>query len=109
MTREKALYLAEGYAWGREDVTGTVTAPTTADGTGWMQFANAYAQMHDDYNNGRRWTAFGVKDAYERWQETQGHTLYRDGDSTGEQQRKAEQARKSYAWIMRRNGDDGMC
>ncbi len=97
MTRDKALYLAEGYAWGQEDVTRIVTAPATADGVGWMQFADAYAQMHDEYNNGRRWSAFPVHAAYQRWQETQGRTIYRAGESTEEQQRKAEETRKTYA------------
>jgi hypothetical protein len=99
VTRDQALYLAEGYAWGQEDSTQIVTAPATSDGVGWMQFAAAYAQMHDDYDNGRRWTAFPVKDAYERWQETQGRTIYRDGESTGEQQRRAEDCRWAYIRI----------
>jgi hypothetical protein len=99
VTPDQARYLAEGYAWGREDVTRIMTAPATADGVGWMQFAGAYAQMHDEYNNGQRWSAFPVQDAYERWQETQGRTIYREGESTEEQQRKSEASRKKYAWV----------
>jgi hypothetical protein len=104
VTREQALYLAEGYAWGQEDSTAIMTAAATADGVGWMQFADAYAQMHDDYGKGRRWTAFPVRDAYERWQETRGRTIYRDGESTEEQRRRAEEARNACAWIARPGG-----
>lgn len=97
-TRERAEAQALGYAWGREDSSGVRTAerPKPSGISGPLQFAVAYAQMHDDYSNDRRWTAFPVKDAYERWQETNGRTIYKDGESTEEQQRRSQEWRRKY-------------
>ncbi len=75
---------ALAYAWGREDASGTPTRPWTAPRTPSLTFAEAYASMRTEYNARERWFAFPLRDAYDRWQETDGETIYQPGESTPE-------------------------
>lgn len=73
-----AIQLALGYAWGREDASGTVTA---APATGPSRipssaFAEAFATGQDEYNQERRCMMTNVRSAYERWQASGGRTIW---------------------------------
>jgi hypothetical protein len=75
---ESAIQLALGYAWGREDAGGTVTAGP-ASGTPQIPssaFADAFAQGQDEYDTERRGMMTNVRSAYERWQATNGQTIW---------------------------------
>jgi hypothetical protein len=74
MTRNEALELALGYAWGAEDTSGKRTAQL-GNLTGCSAFAEAFADAQDDFNNERRMNMFPVSDAYRRWNETNGLTV----------------------------------
>lgn len=78
MTVTNSLELALGYAWGREDASGIVTAgpasgnpqiPSSA-------FAGAYAQGRLEFDTDRRGMMPSVRSAYDRWQATNGATIW---------------------------------
>jgi hypothetical protein len=75
MNHDEAIQLALGYSWASEDTTGTKTA-SPADAPGTMAFADAFAQGWDDYSAEWRCFMIPVKDAYGRWQETKGETIF---------------------------------
>lgn len=75
MTHEEAMHTALGYAWGAEDFSGTRTvSPTEMPGT--LAFADAYADGWDAFNADRRHYMTNVGDAYRRWQESGGLTIW---------------------------------
>jgi hypothetical protein len=81
MKHEEALQHALGYAAGREDASGTRTASgrwTRQKSSGFMDFADAYAQGWDDYNHERRVSMTNARDAYDQWQATSGATIFRE-------------------------------
>jgi hypothetical protein len=84
MEHDKAENLAMGYAWGREDASGTATAGDSQNPfrTGYLAFAEAYAQGYDDFNNGRRCSMNNVRAAYEHWQASGGRSVFARGDLT---------------------------
>lgn len=101
MTPEQAKYQAMGYAWGREDVSKV----PTADGAGGQSFSGyafgvAFAQGWEDYNAEKRGYMTCVGRAYDRWQESNGRTIFQDGDSTAELQAR-------YAYEKIRHPEDG--
>lgn len=79
MRTDRAERLASGYAWGREDASGTRTAATD-DRDGSYLFARAYAAAQDDYNRERRGSMMTVRDAYARWQDSGGRTIEDEHD-----------------------------
>ena len=75
MTTAEATQLALGYAWGAEDFSGTRTiSPSDLPGT--LAFAEAFAAGWDDFNAERRHHMTNVTDAYRRWQESRGQTIF---------------------------------
>jgi hypothetical protein len=74
MTRIEALELALGYAWGREDSSGTRTVQP-ANLTGCSAFAEAFADAQHAFNTDQRVSMFPVRDAYDRWTDTRGLTV----------------------------------
>lgn len=75
MTTAEAIQLALGYAWGREDASGTRTiSPTDLPGT--LAFAEAFAAGWDDFNADRRHHMTSVTYAYQRWQESAGVSIF---------------------------------
>jgi hypothetical protein len=75
MTTAEAIQVALGYAWGAEDFSGTKTAsPTDLPGT--LAFAEAFAAGWDDFNAERRHHMTNVMDAYRRWQESAGASIF---------------------------------
>lgn len=90
MTRENALQLALGYAWGQEDAAGTRTAQPGNE-SGCAVFAAAFARGWQEYNIQERWSMVSVRTAYEQWQATHGQSIFRPGDSTADQQQRRSQ------------------
>jgi len=84
--------LALGYAWGREDATGIRTVPPMAYPVrlGTCEFAKAYAQGQDDYDHQYRYSMIPVRDAYEHWQASGGRSIFRQGELTLPENRRAE-------------------
>jgi hypothetical protein len=82
MTPDEARQLAMGYAWGREDASKTATAGTHEWQSTWSLFADAYAQGYEDSNTGRRCSMTNVRDAYEKWQDSGGRSIFARGDLT---------------------------
>lgn len=78
MTKEEATQHALGYACGREDASGIETAHYLADRykIGWLEFGFAFGNGWDDYNRGLRFYMTNARDAYERWQESDGRTIF---------------------------------
>jgi hypothetical protein len=78
MQRNEALQHALGYAAGREDGSGQPTAQPGGDlgPSGFVAFANAFADGWDEYNQGRRGMMTNARGAYERWQATGGQTIW---------------------------------
>lgn len=93
MTREEARQLALGYAWAAEDTSGTRTVTVQGAGIGSHEFSDAFAEGYDDYNSERRCNMVPVQDAYEHWQASGGQTVFRDGDSTAQQQARFAECR----------------
>lgn len=90
MQANEAHKLASGYAWGREDSTRVRTvSPSSTSGD--FMFAEAFAQGYAEFNAGDRGSMTDVRSAYERWQETSGATIFRDGDTTAD-----HKARRNY-------------
>jgi hypothetical protein len=83
VNQDQADYLARGYAWGTEDTT---RVATLGDDTvaGAHAFAVAFAAGWADYNAGRRGSMITVRDAYETWQASAGHSIFKAGQSTAE-------------------------
>lgn len=92
MNKNEAMQRALGYAWGREDASGQLTAGDP-NATTTCEFATAYAAGWEDYNTEKRGNMTPVRDAYERWQATGGRSIFRDGDSTQDQQARLAQLR----------------
>ncbi len=92
----KAHERARGYAAGREDASGikTVPSPSSPRGqdSGWMDYAEAFAQAQDDYNQGRRGSMTNCKAAYERWTKTGGRTINDEMDERAVSVRAAHNA-----------------
>jgi hypothetical protein len=82
MDRNEAMQHGLGYAAGREDASGVLTV--TPEGqefrSGFLVFAEAYADGWDDYNSGRHFMMTNARDAYDRWQETGGRSIFREHD-----------------------------
>lgn len=74
--KEEATQLAMGYAWGREDASGTPTVTAGPGGNGARQFSEAFAQGQDDFNSEKRYNMTPVREAYEAWQLTNGRTIF---------------------------------
>jgi hypothetical protein len=75
MTSQEATQLALGYAWGREDASGTRTfAPEGMVGT--ILFAEAFAGAWDAFNAELHYHMPPVHVAYARWNETGGRTVF---------------------------------
>jgi|HubBroStandDraft_4_1064222.scaffolds.fasta_scaffold380481_2 hypothetical protein len=75
MTSQEATQLALGYAWGREDASGTRTfAPEGMVGT--ILFAEAFAGAWEAFNTERIHHMVPVHVAYARWNETGGLTVF---------------------------------
>lgn len=98
MNRDEAMQCASGYAWGREDGTGTATVVPegTADTNGSWVFARAFADGYEDYNSEARSSMVNVRAAYERWQGTRGQSIFPEGDSTAEQRARHEEYRRTH-------------
>ena len=75
MNKQEATQCALGYAWGVEDTSGIRTAQP-ANITGCSAFADAFAQGWDEYNTDRRGMMTNVRSAYERWQASNGQTIW---------------------------------
>lgn len=93
MNRNEAMQHGLGYAAGREDASGTRTAEVPGDPqmrSGFLAFADAYAQGWDDYNAQRRGSMTNCRDAYDQWQATGGRTIFRQGDLTLSEAGRAE-------------------
>ena len=85
MNHDEAMQHGLGYAAGREDASGVRTAEVPGDPqmrSGFLAFAQAYAQGWDDFNSGARCSMTNARDAYDRWQESGGRTIWRRGDLT---------------------------
>ena len=95
MTRDNAIQCALGYAWGREDASGTPTAGDPNSVTT-MQFAAAFAQGWEDYNTQKRGDMTSVRSAYDQWQASGGKSIF-PPDNTTEAQRKRHEAWRK-AW-----------
>jgi hypothetical protein len=99
---ELAKDRACGYAAGREDASGIPTVPAPGsprgDGSGWLDFADAFAQAQDDYNHGRRGMGTNCKAAYERWTATGGRTIDDEADERAAAIRAAHNAGARRAW-----------
>jgi hypothetical protein len=102
MEHDKAENLAMGYAWGREDASGTKTATSGEWHLGDLAFAGAYAQGYDDFSNGRRCSMNNVRAAYEHWQASGGRSVFARGDLTLGEAGRAELRR---LWPSSWNGD----
>jgi hypothetical protein len=75
MTGSEAIHTALGYAWAAEDFSGTRTlSPTDAPGT--LTFAEAFGAAWDEFNAGERGHMIPVMDAYRRWQESAGASIF---------------------------------
>ena len=75
MNHEEAMQCALGYAWGAEDATRIPTvSPTDAPGT--LTFADAYAAGWDAFNSDQAHYMTNVADAYRRWQESKGASIF---------------------------------
>ena len=92
MNHDEAKQHGLGYAAGREDASGTPTAipPGKMWRSGWTTFADAYAQGWYDFNAQRRCSMTSCRDAYDRWQESGGRTIFRKGDLTLSEADRAE-------------------
>jgi hypothetical protein len=75
MKREAAKEHALGYAAGREDGSGVPTAQPDQR-SGFIAFAEAFADGWDEYNQERRGMLTNARSAYERWQATGGQTIW---------------------------------
>jgi hypothetical protein len=77
---DKARERACGYAAGREDASGVKTTPAPnswrGDDSGWLDYADAFAQAQADFTQGRRGMMTNCKAAYERWTATGGRTVH---------------------------------
>lgn len=81
MNHEQAHALATGYAWACEDITGTPTfgkVPVHLGSQGVLDFADAYADAQDTFNNGQSRMSVPVREAYESWQKSEGGTLHHE-------------------------------
>jgi hypothetical protein len=80
MNTEEAIQHALGYAAGREDASSVRTVhPDPANkGTGFFQFADAYAAGWTAYNSQTRFYMTSCRDAYDTWQATSGRTIFKD-------------------------------
>ena len=78
MTKEQAIQHALGYACGREDASGIETRTYLADRSmiGWLEFGHAFGRAWDDFNNGRRGYMTNARDAYEKWQASDGRRIF---------------------------------
>ena len=76
MTRTEAISHATGYAAGREDASGIRTYGSTADTSGFYQFALAYAAAWEQYNTEQLSHMRNCRDCYETWQETHGCSVF---------------------------------
>lgn len=74
--------MAHYYAFGQEDGTKTPTATQPGKLNGSFRFAQAYGRGWNEYQEGRRMSIVGVRDAYHRWQETDGKTIFPEGEET---------------------------
>jgi hypothetical protein len=92
MNRNEAMQHALGFADGRETGTGTATAisPAYPHTSGFYAFAEAYAQGWDDYSRQHRSSMTSCRDAYAKWQETGGRTIFSKGDLTLSEADRAE-------------------
>jgi hypothetical protein len=70
MTHDEALQHALGYAAGHEDASGT---RTYGDFT---KFAEAFAAGWDAYRTEQRGHMTNARDAYKRWNETRGASIF---------------------------------
>jgi hypothetical protein len=70
MTHAEALQHALGYAAGREDASGV---KTHGDFT---KFAEAFATGWDDYRAEKLGMMTNAREAYRRWQESRGATIF---------------------------------
>ena len=76
MTKREAMQHGLGYAAGREDASGVKTVTPDGNRSGFIVFAEAYAQGWDDYNAERRCYMTNARDAYDSWQRTSGQTIF---------------------------------
>jgi hypothetical protein len=80
MRYEEARQHALGYAAGREDASGVLTADS--DGvparSGFILFAEVFAQGWGDYNCEQRFYMVNAASAYDAWQLSGGRTIFRD-------------------------------
>ena len=90
MNTDDARLAGMHYAWGREDASGAETAGEHPYRSGWSLFADAYAQGWADYNAQRRCSMTNNRDAYDRWQESGGRSIFRRGDLTLTDEQRAE-------------------
>ena len=102
-TKEQAFERACGYASGREDASGTKTVPAPGSkrgpDSGWLDFADAFAQAQDDYNNERRFVMTNCKAAYERWTSSGGRTIFEDALPLPGPESEAALYREARDWI----------
>ena len=75
MTKQEAMQHGLGYAAGREDASGVITL-STSERSGFIEFAEAFAQGWDDYNSERNCYMTNARDAYDSWQRTSGQTIF---------------------------------
>ncbi len=77
MQANEAMQCALGYAWGQEDASGSKTyEPKPATTSGSFSFAEAFAAGWAEYNAELRHFMVCVSDAYRRWNETEGETIF---------------------------------
>ena len=95
MTRDNAIQCALGYAWGREDASGTITAGDS-NRTPSAEFADAFAQGWEDFNTQKRGDMIPVKDAYERWQASGGKSIFPPDNTTEAQRARHDAWRKEW-------------
>jgi hypothetical protein len=105
MNYDKAEHLAMGYAWGREDASGTKTAVPGERFLGDLAFAEEYAQGYDDFNSGRRCSMDNVRAAYEHWQASGGRSVFARGDLTLSENGRDELHRLWHAAMSWGSGD----
>lgn len=93
MNHDEAIQLALGYAWASEDAGRDCIAGTP------LLFAQAFAQGWQDYRDEQRCSMIPVRDAYERWQASNGLSIFKTGDTTADHQKRTAEHRAAMARI----------